>query len=204
MTREDLTLDPTDWNEFRKLARQMVDDMVNHLSTLHKRPAWQPMPSRVKANLDEPPPLEGQGLDSAYRCFVENILPYPNGNLHPRFFGWVQGNGTPIGMMADMLAAGLNPHMAGFNQAPALVEERVIRWMVELMSFPQSSGGVLTGGATLANILGLTLARNNRVGFDVRERGLFGASQRFAVYGSSETHGWVVKGVELLGLGRES
>jgi hypothetical protein len=143
MVQEELTLDPADWDEFRSLARQMVDDMVDHLSTLGDRPAWQPIPSHVRATLDEPLPVEGQGADSAYRTFVENVLPYPNGNLHPRFFGWAQGNGTPIAMMADMLAAGLNPHMAGFNQAPAIVEDRCIRWLVELMGFPDSSSGLL-------------------------------------------------------------
>ena len=204
MIQEDLTLDPPDWREFRTLARQMVDDMVDHLFTLRDRPAWQPMPSCVLANLDEPLPIDGQGADSAYRSFVENVLPYPNGNLHPRFFGWVQGNGTPIAMMADMLAAGLNPHMAGFNQAPAVVEERVISWMVELMGFPNSSSGLLMGGATIANIMGLAVARNKRAGFDVRKSGVLGAARRLTVYGSAETHAWVIKGVELLGLGRDS
>ena len=39
-------------------------------------------------------------------------------------------------MMADMLAAGLNPHLAGFNQTPALVEHQVIAWLAELLGFP--------------------------------------------------------------------
>lgn len=201
---KDLTLDPDDWDAFRQLAHRMVDDMIANLSTLRDQPAWRPTPPAVRARIDdEPLPLEGAGAESAYRDFVENVMPYPNGNLHPRFFGWVQGNGTPLGMMADMLAAGINPHMAGFNQAPAQVEERVIRWMAELMGFPADASGVLTAGGTMANILGLTVARNAGAGFDVRQEGLF-AHERLTVYGSAETHGWAVKGVELLGMGRES
>jgi glutamate/tyrosine decarboxylase-like PLP-dependent enzyme len=50
----------------------------------------------------------------------------------------------------------------------------------------------------------LALARNKRAGFDVRQSGLFGASRRLTLYGSAETHAWVIKGAELLGLGRDS
>src|SRR5882672_8222322 len=127
------TLDPLDWEEFRHLGHRMLDDICDHLSTLRDRPAWQAMPAEVRQNLVEPLPFAGQGLESVYQEFVRNVLPYSNGNLHPRFWGWVQGTGTPTSMLADMLAAALNPHMAGFNQAPTLVEKQVIAWMAELM-----------------------------------------------------------------------
>lgn len=204
MTERDLTLDPADWEEFRALAHRMVDDMIGHLASLREQPAWQPVPEVVRRALDEPLPLKGEGMESAYRAFLDNVLPYPNGNLHPRFFGWVQGNGTPLGMMAEMLAAAMNPHMAGFNQAPALVEERVIRWLVEVMGFPAETSGLLAGGGTMANILGLAVARNSRAGFDVREQGIDQEHRPLAVYCSTETHGWVDKGVQLLGLGQRA
>jgi len=160
MSDLDRTLDPHDWEAFRSLARRMVEDMVEQHSTLHDQPAWRQMPEQVLNSFDGPAPREGIGDEAVYHQFVEDILPYPNGNLHPRFFGWVQGNGTPLGMMADMLAAGMNPHMAGFNQAPVLVEEQVIRWMVELMDFPANAGGILVGGGSVANMLGLAIARH--------------------------------------------
>ncbi|RKG86149.1 amino acid decarboxylase, partial [Corallococcus sp. CA053C] len=193
------------WEAFRKLAHRMVDDTLEHLATLRAQPAWQPMPAGVRTSLEEEPlPMEGQGAEAAYQSFLENVRPYPNGNLHPRFFGWVQGNGTPLGMMADMLGAAMNPHMAGFNQAPALVEERVVGWLAELMGFPSTSSGLMMLGGTMANILGLAVARNARAGFDVRQQGLYGGQSRLTLYTSTETHGWCMKGAELLGLGRES
>jgi glutamate/tyrosine decarboxylase-like PLP-dependent enzyme len=183
----------------------MVDDMLDHLSTLPEQPAWREMPETVRASLAEPLPREPQGAERAYRDFVENVLPYPVGNLHPRFWGWVQGNGTPLGMMADMLAAGMNAHLAGFNQAPALVEHQVIAWLAELMGFPPDASGLLVTGGSMANILGLAVARHHqatRAGFDIREEGLQGSAvPRLMVYGSTETHGWARKGAELLGLG---
>jgi aromatic-L-amino-acid decarboxylase len=203
-SEEERTLDPADWEAFRSLAHRMVDDMLDHLSTLRTKPAWQPMPEEVRARLSEPLPVEPQGAEAVYRSFFEDVLPYPNGNLHPRFWGWVQGNGTPLSMMAEMLAAGMNPHMAGFNQAPALVEAQVIRWFIELMGLPPTASGVLALGGTMANILGLVVARNARAGFDVRELGLSGQGPRLMVYASVETHGWINKAVELLGLGKSS
>ena len=127
------TLDPKtpgDWAAFRTLAHRMVDDMLGHLAGVRDHPAWQPMPDDVLASFrDEPAPIDGLGAEEAYRQFQRNVLPYPNGNYHPRFWGWVQGQGTLVGMMADMLAAGFNPNVAGFNQAPARVEEQVIAWL---------------------------------------------------------------------------
>lgn len=203
-TAHEHTLDPADWNRFRTLAHAMVDDMIDHLATLREQPAWQPMPPEVRESFREPLPLAGEGEDAAYREFVERVLPYPNGNLHPRFWGWVQGNGIPMAMMAEMLSAGLNAHLAGFNQAPALVEHQVLAWLAEMMGMPRGTSGLLVTGGTMANLLGLAVARHAGAGYDVRGEGLQGDHPRLMVYGSTETHGWATRACEFLGLGRES
>jgi aromatic-L-amino-acid decarboxylase len=199
------TLDPSDWEEFRRFAHGVIDDTVGWLATLREQAAWQEMPEAVRASFDEALPMEGAGAERAYAEFVERVRPYPNGNLHPRFWGWVQGTGTPLAIIADMLASALNPHMAGFNQAPTLVEKQVLAWLAELMGFPRESSGVLTSGGTMANLIGLAVARGEKAGFDVREHGLQGFSgPRLVLYGSGETHGWCRKAAELLGLGNSA
>jgi glutamate/tyrosine decarboxylase-like PLP-dependent enzyme len=195
------TLDPRDWGAFRALAHRMLDDMLDHLSTLREQPVWQSPPEATRALLRSALPLEGQGEESVYREFVEHVLPYTNGNRHPRFWGWVQGNGTPLGMLADMLASGMNPHMAGFDQAPRMVEEQVLAWLAEMLGFPSGTSGVLVEGGSMANVLALAVARHARAGFDVRAEGLQGGHAPLVAYGSSETHSWARKAVELLGLG---
>jgi glutamate/tyrosine decarboxylase-like PLP-dependent enzyme len=210
--RDELTLDPTDWAAFRALAHGMVDDMLDHLSTLHDQPAWREMPSAVRESFDAPVPRHGMGDAAAYAAFVDRVMPFTVGNMHPRFWGWVQGQGTPLGMMADMLAAGINPHLAGFNQAPALVEHEVIRWLAELLGMPAGASGVLVTGGTMANTLGLAVARHagaQALGLDVREDGvqtdaLAAPRGRLVFYGSTETHNWARKAAELLGLGNRA
>jgi glutamate/tyrosine decarboxylase-like PLP-dependent enzyme len=182
----------------------MVDESISHQRSLSELPAWQETPEIVRRHLlEEPLPLTGQGEQAVYEQFVREVLPYPNGNLGPRFYGWVQGNGMPFAMMADMLAAGMNPHMAGFNQAPRQVEEKVLDWLRQLMEFPEGASGMLTSGGSMASTTGLAVARFAKAGFDIREKGLWSAPQ-MVVYGSTETHSWAAKAVELLGMGRQS
>lgn len=202
---------PEEWDSFRLLAHQMVDDMLTHLAGIREMPVWREMPAAVREALAEPIPRTGMGAAAAYADFIQNVLPYPNGNLHPRFFGWVKGNGTALGMMADMLASGLNPHMAGFNQAPALVEQQLIDWLAELMGMQGASGVLVTGG-TMASTLALAVARfakAREIDIDVREDGVQSWSDRaphrpFIFYGSEETHGWARKATEFMGLGNRA
>src|SRR3989442_3857938 len=158
------TLDPQDWDKLRALGHRMLDDMLDYLSTVREKPAWQALPESVKRKLKQSLPIEPEDAAVVYQEFVENVLPYTNGNRHPRFWGWVQGNGTVLGMLADMLASGMNPHMAGFDQAPVLVEHQVLAWLTELMGMPAESSGILTGGGTMANITGLVVARHAKAG----------------------------------------
>jgi aromatic-L-amino-acid/L-tryptophan decarboxylase len=105
-------------------------------------------------------------------------------------------------MLADMLASGMNPHLAGYDQSPALVERQVVRWMAELLGFPAEASGLLVSGGSMANLIGLAVARNAGAGFDLRGEGLQSAgAPRLVFYGSSETHSWARKSSELMGLG---
>lgn len=199
------TLDPQDWDELRELGHRMLDDMLDYLSTVRDKPAWQPVPESVKAHLRQSLPTEPGDPAAVYEEFVRNVLPYTNGNRHPRFWGWVQGNGTVLGMLADMLASGMNPHMAGFDQAPALVEHQVLAWLTQLMGMPDETSGILLGGGSMANITALVVARQAKAGFNIRELGLQGNEQpKLMMYGSTETHGWAQKAAELMGLGNQA
>lgn len=197
-------LDPADWASYRALAHRMLDESLDFLRDVAQRPAFSPMPADVRRAIgNEPLPRSGRGDAAAYEDFVQLVRPYPNNNIHPRFWGWVQGTGSPQGAMADFLASVLNPNVGGFEQAPVLVERQVLRWYAELMGFPSESGGILVSGGTMANVYGLALARHHRAGWDVRRLGAYGGPP-LTVYGSTETHGWLKKACEFLGIGHEA
>jgi aromatic-L-amino-acid decarboxylase len=228
------TLDPQDWDAMRALGHRMVDDMLDWLESAREREVWQPVPAGVKAHFQQPLPAGPTAPAEVYADFREYILPYPMGNTHPRFWSWVMGNGTALGMLAEMLAAGMNPNMGGGAHVGIEVERQVIDWTKAMLGFPEDASGLLVSGGSMANLVGLAVARNVHADFDVRRLGLLpepgllardasgerpadepadsalpsaglqGCTRRMMIYTSSEAHSSIQKAVELLGLGSES
>ncbi len=195
-------LDPKDWAAFRALSHAALDDAIDYLETVRETDAWTPMPDDVAASLQEPLPIEPTPLPDVYRQFVESIFPYNSGNVHPRFFGWVQGSGTPTGVLADMLASTMNPNVGGRNHGAVFVERAVIKWFCELFRFPADASGVLTVGTSAANLIAVLVARM-KVTPNVRTTGVT-SEARLIGYASSATHGCVRRAFEVAGLGSDS
>lgn len=200
-TEPEIDLDPQNWDAFADVAHQAVDDVVQQLAGLRDRPPWQPVSEPVAADLDEPLPEDGRPLEDVYEQARRSILPYPTGNVHPRFWGWVMGNGTAEGALADFIASGMNSHLAGYDQSAVLIERKVLAWLAEMMGYPESAGGILVSGGTVANFNGIAVARKAKATWDLREDGLYGGP-RMRYYGSDETHGWAERAADWLGLGR--
>jgi aromatic-L-amino-acid/L-tryptophan decarboxylase len=196
------TLDPQDWSEMRQLAHNMVDDMMNYLETVGERAAWQPMPQTAKDAIHQPLPEQPDTLDNIYNGFKTNILPYTKGNIHPRFTAWVQGTGTPLAMMADMLASGMNPNTTIGEHSAMYVDKQVIDWCKSLMGFPADASGMLVSGGSIANITGIIVARNSYG--NIREAGVQGQAKKMIMYCSSETHSCVMKAAEVTGIGSDN
>lgn len=203
-TSDEVTLDPQDWDALRALGHRMVDDMFGMLETVGERPVWEPLPEEVAAHLTQAAPHEGEGVERAYADFLTDIYPYPLGNINPRFWGWVMGTGTPLGMLSSMLAAGMNFNVRGGNTAASLVETQVLGWLKELLGYPAEASGLLVSGGSVANLTGLTVARNQGAEIDLRQHGVGAAPRPMTLYASAETHSSVQRAVEVLGLGSES
>src|SRR5687767_5646381 len=136
MESEEETLDPADWEAMRALAHRMVDDLIDDHAGIAKRAAWQPVPVDALAALREPPPAQGEGAERVYDAFRAYVQPYPLGNIHPRGWGWVNGTGSTLGALAEMLAAGMNTNAWGAHQSSAYVEAQVLEWAKSVMGFP--------------------------------------------------------------------
>lgn len=197
-------LDPAEWDELRRLGHRMMDDVIDGFRTLRERPVWQPVPEAARNCLRSGLPAEAMGAEAAYGEFRTHVGPYSRGNCHPRFWGWVNGSGLPVGVLAELLAAAMNPSLSGFENAASLVEEQVLDWLKQMLGFRPEISALLTSGCSMSNIIALAVARSAKSPVDIRRLGVAAAPGKMVLYGSVETHSSIRKAVELLGLGSDA
>jgi aromatic-L-amino-acid/L-tryptophan decarboxylase len=195
-------LDPADWDGFRAGAHRALDSILDHVAGIRDQPVWQPTPPAVRAALTAGLPAEGEGIAAVLDQFDRLIRPYATGNTHPRFMGWVHGGGNVAGLVGEMLAAGLNANLGGRDHAPILVERQVIGWMADLFGLPAETGGLLVTGTSIANLIGVLIARAAAAGPEVRRQGVAGS--RLVAYTSAAAHGCIPRAMDMSGLGTEA
>ncbi|WP_229259947.1 pyridoxal phosphate-dependent decarboxylase family protein [Duganella aquatilis] len=193
-------LDPADWQQFRAQGHRMLDDMIDYLQDIRQRPVWQPIPDDARAAFRSGMPAQGSELAAVHQQFMQHILPNAIGNTHPGFFGWVHGGGTPVGMLAEMLAAGLNANCGGRDHIPIEVERQIVRWMAELFGFPATASGLFVTGSSMANMIALLVARFRALGREVRSHGI-PPKRQLVAYASAGAHGCIAQAMDLAGLG---
>jgi aromatic-L-amino-acid/L-tryptophan decarboxylase len=187
--------------ELRRLGALAADAVASHRDGLESRAVFGKIGSRA-ALFDEPLPEEGQPFEEVLAFVRDNVMPYPMGNSHPRFYGFINASADPVGILADFLAAGMNPNCWGGDHAATHIEGRVVRWLAEMLGFPPSAEGILVSGGSMANFTALAVARRARTPGNVREDGLAGPeAARLTVYASDQVHACVDKAVDLLGIG---
>ena len=202
--KPEISLDPDDWAAARALAHTIIDDAVDHLVGLRNRPVWQPMPQGVRASYLTPVPDGPTPLADIYTQMRENLLPYPMGSIHPRFFGWYMGGSNFTGALGDFIAAIEGSNLGGGDTAAVATEIQVLGWLRGMMGFPDTASGTLTSGGSMANMVGLTVARNMMAGVDVRAEGVTNLPQPLRFYASDQVHSAHQKALEGLGLGQRS
>lgn len=203
-TRPDLTLDPKNWDSLRKLGHQMLDDMFDYLQEVREAPVWRSMPASDQSKFEEGLPYRPQDPEAVYADFKELVLPYPTGNIHPRFWGWVMGGGNAVSMLADMLAATINSNVCLGDHSAMKVEQQVLAWSKQLLGYPASASGLLVSGASMANLTALIVARNHASGGDMRRLGARAMAGEMVMYCSGETHNCIRKAAEVMGMGAGS
>jgi aromatic-L-amino-acid decarboxylase len=198
------SLDPADWRSVRSQGHRMLDDMFDYLEQVRARPVWQPIPDGVRARFHAPMPAAPTELATVHDDFMHHILPFATGNSHPGFMGWVHGGGNVAGMLAEMLAAGLNANLGGRDHAPIEVERQIVRWAAELFGFPPTATGLFVTGTSMANLIGVLVARADAYGLGVRRKGVAVYKKRLTAYASAATHGCIAQAMDLCGLGSDA
>ena len=203
-TVRDEDLDPKDWPAFRAQAHAMLDDILDHVAGVRERPVWRPTPLESLQRLRAGAPREPTALADVHRDFLADVAPFTVGNLHPRFMGWVHGGGTVVGLVAEMLAGGLNANLGGRNHAPVQVERQVARWMAELIGFPEAASGLFVTGASMANFVAVLVARRAALGEASRRQGVAAVGERPTAYASSAAHNCIARAMDMAGLGSDA
>jgi aromatic-L-amino-acid decarboxylase len=198
------SLDPADWPGARAQGHRMLDDIFDYLEHVRARPVWQPIPDGVRARFDAPLPAAPTALAAVHDDFMRHVLPFATGNAHPGFMGWVHGGGNVAGMLAEMLAAGLNANLGGRDHAPIEVERQIARWAAQLFGFPPTATGLFVTGTSMANLIGVLVARADAYGTGVRRKGVAAYKKRLTAYVSTAAHGCIAQAMDLSGLGSDA
>ena len=198
------TLDPENWEELRALGHKMLDDVINRQRDIARK-AWPGLPPpQVIENICTPLSENGEGEKEVYEIVNHNIQPYLGGNSSPRFWGAVGGTGSPYGMLASMLTAGINTPLEEPPFAAGYTHNQVIKWIKEMLEYPKEAGGVLVSGGSEANFTALAVARNARAEIDMKGKGMQGVSRKMTLYVSDGGHHCLERSVELLGIGSDN
>ena len=195
------SLDPSNWDQFRQTAHGLLDDIITHIETIRQRPVWQKPADETRARFTRPLPIESRELGDVLDDVRTHVLPFATGNLHPLFMGWVHGAGTPIGMVAEIVSAGLNLNCGGRDHVGLEVEQQIVRWMSEALGYPGGANGLFVTGSSMANFLAVTIAKTEALGQSVRETGLRSCDRELVAYTSSEAHGCISQAMQLSGIG---
>jgi aromatic-L-amino-acid/L-tryptophan decarboxylase len=198
------TLDPQNWDDIRAHGHRMLDDMIDYAANIRDRPVWQPIPDAVRARFHDDLPRQPTDLGEVYREFTDFIVPYATGNVHPGFMGWVHGGGTAVGMLAEMLAAGLNANLGGRDHIPLEVERQIVEWVRQMFGFPGEASGIFVTGTSMANLMAVLVARTTALGASVRQRGVGDDGARLTAYTSAAAHGCITKAMDIAGFGSDA
>ncbi len=196
-----------DSDQFRALGHDLVDRIADFLGEIGDVPVTTGMtPVEVREMLRAGEAMPAVGRDGAELLAESSEMLFRHSlhNGHPRFMGYITSSAAPLGMLADLLAASVNPNLGAWTLSPVAseIEAQTVRWIAELLGYPVECGGLLVSGGNVANTVGFSAARVAACGPAIREHGQ--GARRLAVYASAETHTWVQKATDLSGMGTES
>lgn len=196
-----------DAEEFRVLGRQLIDRIADFLSSIPQRPVTPAeSPATVRDLLRAPTPLPEHGSDAAeiLNRATDLLFDHSLFNAHPRFWGYITSSAAPIGVLGDLLASAVNPNVGAWLLSPMAseIEAQTIRWIAQLLHYPEQCAGLFVSGGNMANIVCFLAARYAKAGSDIRSKGTSGTQLR--AYCSGETHTWIQKAADISGLGTEA
>src|SRR6185369_15947570 len=195
-------------DEFRRQARRVLQWIGDYLEHPERFPVVPRVaPGDIANALPDEPPAEPESLDAVLDDFERLIVPGVTHWNHPGFFAYFAISASGPGILAEMLAAGLNVQAMLWRTSPAAteLEQVTVGWLARLMELPSTFEGVIYDTASISTLHALAAAREVVVP-DVRARGMLARPDLpgVRVYCSEHAHSSVDKAVLLLGLGQQA
>lgn len=193
--------------EFRALGHQLVDRIaafLTELPTKRVNPAESPATIREALNATRTLPQSGTNPAQLIDNAADLLFAHSLFNGHPRFWAYITSSAAPIGALAELLAAAVNPNVGAWDLSPVAseIEAQTIRWIAEMLAYPTTCAGLFVSGGNMANIVCFLAARQAKAARNVRTEGVDGT--RLRTYCSKETHTWIQKAADISGLGTNS
>jgi aromatic-L-amino-acid/L-tryptophan decarboxylase len=190
--------------EFRQVGHRLIDLLADYLEGIEELAVFpDASPAELERLFAEPLPRGEAPLAAVVGELEAKLLPHCTNVGHPGYLGFITPSPLPAGALADLVASVLNQNPGAWAIGPGSVamERRVVRWLCDLVGYDDAAGGNLTSGGTMANFIGLKLARDAVTGDRAQHEGIRGD---WAVYASDERHVAVDKAVDAVGLGRDA
>lgn len=192
--------------QFRQAAGALGDVMAEFLESLAtRRVCASPSPHDLIATFDEPLPRAGIGIAALIERIRNEVVPPSMTIGSPRYFGQFNPSPIPIAALSEFVVACLNQNAGSFLQSPVMtaIEHRVVRWLLDRVGYPEAAYGSFTSGGSTANLTALKMARD-AFAPEVRDRGASALPPGLRIYASDQVHFSLARGLDILGLGRDS
>lgn len=191
----------------KTIFRQAQEYAFEYLEQAFQRPVFPTEQALADlAHFDEDLPEASTPAKEVLELLHTYGSPATVAQIGGRYFGFVCGGVVPAGLAAKWLADCWDQNSAMYVLSPiaSTLETIVEKWLRQLFMLPERTAAGFVSGSSSATFCGLAAARYRvlqRLGWDVNEKGLFGAP-KVRIVASTHAHSTVLKAIGLLGFGR--
>ncbi len=194
--------------EFKKIGYQLIDTISDFIDAIDKKPVTTgETPGQIQNILgDALLPEFGMPVSALFSKTADLLLNHSLLNGHPKFLGYITSSPAPIGALADLLAATVNPNVGANILSPmaTAIEKQTVKWLAEFIGVPPTYGGILVSGGNMANFTAFLAARTAKAPKSLKEDGLKNTPGEMVLYCPKTTHTWIEKAAVLFGHGSKS
>ena len=174
---------------FREDGQAALDWAARYLERVDELPVLARVePGEIRSRLPATPPERGEPFANVLRDLDDVLLPGMTHWQSPRFFAYFAVSASEPGILAELLAATLNPVAILWRTSPASteLESLVLDWTAQLLGLPSGWHGHIEDTASVSTIAALAAGRE--------------ATGGRVVVCSEEAHSSVERAARLLGL----